>query len=68
MIVEKNIDILTIPATKLEESFPTNQFYMDGYALPFRFDRPSEWRGLLVYIRDDIPTKTLTNHPLPICC
>ena len=40
----------------------------DGYAPHFRFDRPSEVRGLLVYIREDIPTKILKNHPLPICC
>ena len=44
-IVQKNIDILTISETKLDESFPTNQFYMDDYAPPIRL-------GILVYIRD----------------
>ena len=67
-IVQKNIDILTISETKLDESFPTNQFNMDGYAPPFRLDRSSEGGGLLIYIRDDIPAKILKNHPLPKCC
>ena len=56
-IVQKNIDILTISETKLDESFPTNQFNMDGYAPPCRLDRSSEGGGLLIYIRDDIPAK-----------
>ena len=67
-IVQKNIDILTISETKLDESFPTNQFYMDGYAPPIRLDRSSEGGGILVYIRGDIPAKHLKNHPLPKCC
>ena len=67
-IVQKNIDILTISETKLDESFPTNQFNMDGYVPPFRLDRSSEGGGLLIYIRDDIPAKKFKNHPLPKCC
>ena len=69
-IVQKNIDILTISETKLDESFPKKQFYMDGYAPPIRLDRSSEGGGggILVYIRDDIPAKPLKNHPLLKCC
>ena len=67
-ILQKNIDILTIPETKLDESFPTNQFYIDGYAPPIRLERSSEGGGILVNIRDDIPAKPLKNHPLPKCC
>ena len=67
-IVQKNIDILTVSETKLDESFPTNQLYMNGYASPNRLDRSSDGRGILVYIRDDIPAKLLKNHPFPKCC
>ena len=67
-IVKNNIDILTISETKLDHSFPVNQFLIEGYAQPFRLDRSSEGGGLLVYIREDIPAKILKKYPLPNCC
>ena len=37
--VKGNIDILMISETKLDESFPSGQFLLDGYNVPFRSDR-----------------------------
>ena len=37
-IVDGNIDILCIAETKLDESFPNNQFVLVGYHLPYRLD------------------------------
>ena len=67
-IVGKNIDILMISETTLDDSFPLNQFHIPDYVQPFRLDRSSEGGGILVYIRDDIPAKILKKHPLPKCC
>ena len=39
LIMMYNIDILIITETKLDETFPKSQFYIDGYAPPFRVDR-----------------------------
>ena len=39
MIVINNIDILIITETKLDDSYPTAQFSIDGYKKPFRLDR-----------------------------
>ena len=47
-IAQNNIDILTISETKLDESFPTNEFNMDAYAPPFRLDRSSEGGGRFI--------------------
>ena len=52
-----NIDILMVSETKIDMSFPTSQFVIQGFAAPFRLDRTNTARGILVYVRDDIPSK-----------
>ena len=37
-----NIDILMISETKLDSSFPTGQFLINGYSEPFKIDRNSQ--------------------------
>ena len=34
-----NIDILTVSETKIEMSFPTSQFVIQGFAATFQLDR-----------------------------
>ena len=58
--VKGYIDILMISETKLDESFPVSQFLIDGYIVPFRFDRNGNGGGILLYIREDIPSKLLS--------
>ena len=58
--VEGNIDILMISETKLDESFPPSQFFLDGYSVLFRFDRNGNGGGILLYIRDNLPSKLLS--------
>ena len=58
--VKGYIDILMISETKLDESFPIGQFLIDGYSVPFRFDRNKNGGGILLYVRDDIPSKILS--------
>ena len=62
--VKDKIDILLVTETKLDSSFPTNQFRIDGYADPYRFDRNCQGGGLIFYIREDLPCKVLP-HNLP---
>ena len=58
-LVQDKIDILIISETKIDESFTSNQFMIDGYSIPFREDRNSHGGGLLIYVREDIPCKRL---------
>ena len=37
-IVNNEIDILMVSETKLDDTFPTSQFLMQGYSTPFRKD------------------------------
>ena len=64
-IIGKNIDILVITETKIDPSFPNSQFQIDGFSMPFRFDRNRFGGGVIIYVRDDIPSKQLTRHKLP---
>jgi len=63
--IQENIDILVITETKLDASFPCNQFFIPGYCIPFRFDRSSFGGGVIIYVREDIPCKKLTKFILP---
>ena len=58
--VKGNIDILMISETKLDESFPPSHFFLDGYSVPFRLHRNGNGGGILLYIRDDLPSKLLS--------
>ena len=59
-----NVDIFVITETKLDSTFPTSQFLIEGYSEPYRFDRNRNGGGVLIYVREDIPSKPLTDHKL----
>ena len=52
------VDIF-ISKTKLDDSFPEGQFFIDGYHTPFRYDRNGNGGGILLYVREDIPAKVI---------
>ena len=55
--IQNKVDILLISETKLDETFPTRQFSIDGFTSPYRLDRNGFGDGLLAYVREDIPSK-----------
>ena len=58
-LVMGKIDILLISETKINETFPSAQFRIFGYSTPYRFNRTEYGGGLLLYIREDIPSKLI---------
>ena len=34
LIIGKNVDVLVLTETKIDDSFPTSQFLIDGYTTP----------------------------------
>ena len=58
--IKGNLDILMISETKLDLTFLSDQFTVEGYAAPIRFDRNCRGGGILLYIREDIPARLLT--------
>ena len=58
--IKGNVDIMVISETKLDESFPNGQFIIPGYALPCRLDCNQFGGGIMVFVREDIPSRVLS--------
>ena len=67
-LIYGNIDILLLTETKLESSFPSLNFKLNGFKNPFRRDRSIHGAGMILYIREDIPLKLLSGIHLPENC
>ena len=60
-VVGYKIDVLLISETKLDDTFPLNQFILKGFTPPYRIDRTAHAGDLMLFVREDIPSKLLTN-------
>ena len=65
LIIQGRIDILVITETKTDSTFPLNQFAIQGYSKPYRFDRNRNGGGVFIYVREDIPSRELKIHNTP---
>ena len=53
LIIQGKIDILVITETKTDSTFPLNQFAIQGYSKPYRFDRNRNGDGVF-YMHEKI--------------
>ena len=58
--IKGNINVLLIPETKSDDSFSVGNFLMDGFSSPYRVDRDTMGGGILLYVREDIPSNLLS--------
>ena len=58
------LDVLMITETKLCDSFPEQQFHIEGFNIPFRLDR-NRHRGGLLYVRNNINAIFLKSYVFP---
>ena len=63
-ILRNNVETLLISEIKIDSSFPTTHFKIEGYTT-YRLDRNSNGAGILLYVREYIPS-TLLNTELLI--
>ena len=63
--INKNVDILLISEIKLDNSFLTGQFLIKGYSAPYRLDGDAQGGGIMLFIREDIPSKLLEVDDFP---
>ena len=59
LIIQGNIVILVITKIKKDSTFPLNQFSIQGYLKPYRFDRNRNGGGVFIYVPKDIPSREL---------
>ena len=53
----KLFDVFLVSESKLDHTFPSNQFRINGYKI-FRLDRNRFGGGLILYINENIPCNT----------
>ena len=64
-MVLKHLDILVVCENKLDETLSSSQFYMDGFSLPYRLDRNHNGGGVMIFVKQDIPSKLLIKQTFP---
>ena len=57
--IKGKVDVLMISETKIDESFPSRQFFIEGFTPPYRLDRNCHDSGILVHVREDILSKLI---------
>ena len=60
--IVKAFDLFLISKSKLDSTFPMNQFHIFGFKV-FRRDRNRFGGGLILYINENIPCRPLNDHP-----
>ena len=58
----KHIDVLVACKTKLDETFPSSQFHVDGFSLPYRLDENPNGGCVMIFVKK---SKLLTKHNIP---
>ena len=61
LAVGNKIDIQLISETKLDDTLPLCQFILEGFTPPYRLHITESGGGLMLFIREDIPSKLLPN-------
>ena len=64
--IKGNIDVLLVSETKIDDSFPNGNFLIDGFSTPYRLDQNSNGGGLMLFVRDDIPSNLAEAVAKPI--
>ena len=64
--VQGTVDVLMISETKIGDSFPIANFLIDDFSKPYTIDRNSSGDGIMLYVREEIPSNLLKVEPLPI--
>ena len=57
-----------ISESKIDDSFPDSQFFLDGYSTystPYRLDRNRNGGGIMLFVHNDIPSKMISIEKLP---
>ena len=67
-VILKNVDILVITETKLDDTFPLGQFYVERFTMPYRLDRNRNGGGVIIYDRENILSEILEKHKITSRC
>ena len=60
--IKDKTDVLIISEIKLDEGFLTSQIFMNGFSSPHSLHRNCNGGGIILHIREDIPSKLLATE------
>ena len=63
--IRDTVDILLVGETKLNDSVPQSQFKISGFSQPYRRDRNRNGDGVMIFVREELPSKELLKHTFP---
>ena len=61
----QHTDVHVLTETKLDDTFPTEQFLVNGFSELYRLDRNRNGGGVMIHIREDILSKRLDKQVFP---
>ena len=64
--VKGNTDAIMIAETEIDDNFPADNFVIDGYSTLYRLDRNSNDGGILLYIKEVIPSYLVATEKEPV--
>ena len=64
-LIANEMHVLLLSETKLDKTFPLEQFLISDFAKPLRSDRNSKGGGIMLFIRHNIPFRLLKPGNLP---
>ena len=63
-LIKDTIDFLLVTESKLDDTFPPDQFQIEGFSRPIRLDRNRNGGGLIIFVRDGLTCKELKPRKL----
>ena len=63
-LIKDTIDLLLITESKLDDTFPSDQFNIEGFSRPIRLDRNRNGGGLIIFVREGLTCKELKPRKL----
>ena len=54
-VIKDKMDVLVLTETKIDDSYPTSHYFIEGFSPPFRLDRNANGGGVMIYVSDLIP-------------
>ena len=54
-----------VSETKLDGSFPIGRFIIEGFGVPYRVDRHGNGGSIILFVKEDIPSKLLSVENSP---
>ena len=65
MVILKDVGILVLKETQVDDTFSLGQLYIEVLNACYRLDRNCIGGGVIIYVRNYIPSKVLEKHILP---